>query len=841
MTEEEQLRELLLEKNSMLFLGAGFSFGSSNEFGTTPMGKNLKDELYKNFILNSSLLDAEKEEISGYNLQELCQSIDKSLGKRKEMIEFLKIRFKNIEPTEYHLHLTDYPWKKIYTVNIDDLVENIYKNNKKSLTVQNSNSANKIKDNSTEYIKLHGCVNSKTDNLIFTRDDYNTLLTSTLNFKLNSLVSDIQNENFIFVGASMDEKDIDYYISTYEQAGYFSRGKLFFIDPKPTFKFKERIKSLNGTLLCWDTEKFLNFIKNLHYNPDEQEALKKRLNYAGYFLLDDIIAGIDSKKVYESKLYEGYSCKWEDIVNGWVFERPELQSINTYLESLTFEENDSYCCSIYGASFSGKDCLLRLLGMKLKKDDYHVIEFHGKHFDYNVLLEYIRESKYSKYVLLVENASYYYRLIEIIMQQDLCGKKLIILTTSRMYYHLRKKYYLEGNPFIEYSIDDKITRNLAKEIYQKLIQKGYLGHLPRNEEMCIPQLIKKQTIINLFTDLTYGEGFRKNIRKTVSKIMTASDQIKHLYIDLIVFDHADLPYYPSELLTSRYSFRIFGSKSNISEDENLLDFIKIDKNGVSVKNELLSNQLWKTITRKQKVESILNNLIWISRYVSENNENYWRIIFESLLKENRLEREFNLNIDDILEIYYQLKSYYGNISFYWLQLGIAEQNLNEYSRALNHLNMALNIRPHAYQIQHAIARNYLKHANYTTDLFLADSLFEEGEKSMKRLIYSKEYNMMKAKPFSIHCYVYEKIKYIRKRNRNISNDEIREIKSLIDEIINERNIGINNLIVQFLEMLKEKDKMSVVSFTLGDKYSELYSNILDENTETFDKLIESYE
>lgn len=112
MTEEEQLKELLLEKNSMLFLGAGFSYGSSNGFGTTPLGKELKDELYKKFILNSSLLENEKEEVNGYDLQELCQTIDKSLGKRNEMIEFLKIRFKDIEPADYHLYLTAYPWKK---------------------------------------------------------------------------------------------------------------------------------------------------------------------------------------------------------------------------------------------------------------------------------------------------------------------------------------------------------------------------------------------------------------------------------------------------------------------------------------------------------------------------------------------------------------------------------------------------------------------------------------------------------------------------------------------------------------------------------------------------------
>lgn len=104
-------------------------------------------------------------------------------------------------------------------------------------------------------------------------------------------------------------------------------------------------------------------------------------------------------------------------------------------------------------------------------------------------------------------------------------------------------------------------------------------------------------------------------------------------------------------------------------------------------------------------------LVNISSYVSEDNNTYWRIIFESLLKEDALSKKFKIKERDILDLYYKLKNYYSGISYYWLQLGIAEQKQKEYSKALNHLQMAQKIKPKAYQIQHAIARNYMKHAN----------------------------------------------------------------------------------------------------------------------------------
>ena len=64
-----------------------------------------------------------------------------------------------------------------------------------------------------EYVKLHGCVNAPDEPFIFSKTEYDNLISSRLNFKHNKLISDIQNENFIFVGASLDERDIDYYIS----------------------------------------------------------------------------------------------------------------------------------------------------------------------------------------------------------------------------------------------------------------------------------------------------------------------------------------------------------------------------------------------------------------------------------------------------------------------------------------------------------------------------------------------------------------------------------------------------------------------------------------------------
>lgn len=279
------------------------------------------------------------------DLPDVCQIVDDALGKRLELRTYLQQRFRNVEPADFHYQLSRYPWKKIYTVNIDDLVEDIYKKSDTHLVVQNEETEKKA-ENNLQYIKLHGCVNASIEGLVFSRKEYNNLINGKLNFKHNSLVMDIQNENFIFVGASMDEPDINFYITRYEDAGYFRKGKIIFVEPKPTMALRSRIKALSGVLVECTTEEFLNFVNSLNFNPKEQEKSKINLNYSGIFLYRDIIAA-KSNKFYQSRLYHGYDCTWQDVTEDWLFESPFFDQLKEIINAVDFAHKDTHCIAIY--------------------------------------------------------------------------------------------------------------------------------------------------------------------------------------------------------------------------------------------------------------------------------------------------------------------------------------------------------------------------------------------------------------------------------------------------------------------------------------------------------------
>lgn len=839
----EQLKNILLHANPILFLGAGFSYGSYNEAGHLPTGDKLKEEIFQKFI-HGQVSSSDEPEICKYNLQDTCQCVYDYLEKKDELKAFILSRFKHAQPKDYHLLLSSYEWSRIYTVNVDDLVENICRKNSVDIVVQNSDHEKNVAQK-LEYIKLHGCVNAPEDPIIFSQSEYTNLI-STKNYKLDKLATDMLDRNVIFVGASMEERDIDHYISQYEKAGHLRKGKLIFIDPYPTVKLKTRIKRLDGILLEWTTEKFLRFVADLNYNPTEAERKKKRLNYSGLFLYQEIMTCYSSADTYESHLYEGYNCKWEDIFWEWTFESTYIKDLENIVNNLTYDTYSSYCIAIYGNRFAGKDCALKQIGAYLAKSGYEVIEYQGKSLNINTLKQYISSSNFTKFALLISNAGYYYRIIEKLLNTDFHEKKLLIVSTSRTFYHYKKKYYLDDNPYVDYEIKETIRRADAEIIYKKLNEKGCRGDLSLNPGEAIREILQKGSLINLFSDLTYGKGFKKRIRNATQDIFHASEQIQALYIELVIFDKADLAYYPSELLTQQYSidFNIFveAKGQHLSPDQKLIvDYIRIDENGITLKNRMLIDEIYKKTSKKLILSAIKGVLLSIASHVSEDDTTYWRIIFESLLKEEVLSTTFHIPDSEILNLYYSLKAEYENISYYWLQLGIAEQRSGDFAKALNHLKMAHKIRPHAYQIQHAIARNYLKHANAEKDNTISETLFSIGESIMLELINSKEHYKAKARNYSIHCYAYEKIKYLSNHPILVNKKACLELKRYIDIMAKEMDDLAPTLARDFLQLLKMSHLQSILSMKPGDPYFDtLTSSSIKKVDENSDVLIDSY-
>jgi len=801
-----KLQHILIKESPVLFLGAGFSYGAeTKDDRNIPVSDELK-EIIVSELLKYDKSSPEYGEVISYSLSKVSQFV--AYEKTKEhLTDFLTEIFKDVKPCSFHYSLTKYPWRKIYTTNIDDIVENVYRTNKFDLKIQNSSRKSTLsKESCTEYIKLHGCVNNPSEGYIFSSEEYIDSIQYSNDYKFNSLSLDMQKENFIFVGTTFDEFNIDYYLKLYENMGYSSsKGQLIFISPNPSLFFISKIRELKGIIIKWTTEQFLTFLDDLNYKENKTQHLERRLLYSGYLNFENIRAEYQLSSEYDSRLYLGYEPKWEDILSEWDFIHPLGGQILSDIRSTNMDQQVSYF-SIVGKAYVGKTCVLKRIAAELYKNGFEVISFHGRNFDIYPLLDYIKahETK-NRFALILDDASYYYWIIKKLSKITLNGRQLIVLITSRPFYHIKRRYYLTDENFREYFFDPKLDKHYSEVIVKKLIEKGFLGELTKlkTEKEQIGYFTNRNDLMSAMLGVTYGKGFIDRFMRDLRPLLQKNSVERDSLINLAIFDKAELPYFPLELVPMLYHVNADHLKNKIE------NFIR-DKHSsdICIRSDIFTNKILKSAVKNEIIANIRKILITISPQVGEYTITYWKIIFESLCKEKVLRKHFKLSNAEAKKLMYELKKYYDNISYYWLQLGLSEQANKDFEKALNHFRQAESIRPNSYHIKHVIGRNFLKQANNTGNFVIAQNFWGEGEKILLSLIKKRE--IAQVRSYSIHCYLNEKITFIQKFNLDVSNSELKTMFQHLEKLIekDKNDIMAKHMSNRFYSFLKSRNKLA---------------------------------
>lgn len=814
---KKDLKEMLIGSVPTLFLGAGFSVGAENA-ACTMDGKELKGYIFDELI-RDKIDEEDYEEVKGYNLRRLCDQVYSLYNGKRELTELLTRCYKGTMPagSRSHLKLNCYPWKKIYTVNIDDLVENVYAENGVGLFVQNEKKLKTVDDGRAELFKLHGCVNNEKEGYIFSEEEYTELITRRLDAKLNSFTMEIQNSNVIFVGASMDEPDIDYYLNVYHNAGCkYRTNRLVFIDYSPSRYLKDRAAKLGAVVVRASAEEFLDLLEEIDYRPDSYEKALITLNYNGVARLVDVRKTYEQP--YESRLYEGDFCQWQDVSEKWTFENHNYQRAIEQLTELLARGDKINCFSIYGKVFSGKSCLLKQLGYFLSDKGYDVLEYVGRNLDKKSIIKYINDCPNQRFALLIDGGSYYYEQIEDMFRAAIGEKELLIITASREYYHNKKKYYLEGNSYCEFKQDYTFHKDDPAIIRRTLFEKTHLSYmvsLPEDQQ--IAEIRKQKSIVNLIVKLTYGSAAGRIRQSYESAFEKFTGSEKDLLIELAIFDTAEIDLYPRELFTERYGRDIKIDDEILWENMRIVDYARMNKYGLSLRNEVMKDYIINT--RRSELKDILISVLhFLSKWIVENRNNTWYFIFQCLLKEDVLEKKLKLRTNEIRDIYFSVKDEYRDISYYWLQLGLFQQSIGDFASAYNYLEASASIRPNSYKIQHALARNYLKHANRTSNREEAIKLFDEGEKRMKDLIESRTYAKEKARPFSVNSFVWEKIRFIDRFGLSVSNNEVRYMINALDGAKGINDPYMEELFPRFYAFLERHGKLGLLRMDMDSPY-----------------------
>ena len=834
----ERLKSVLLNESPILFLGAGFSLGAKTKTGKDiPSGNQLKQIIIESFLKYNNT-HKDYSEIINYTLSQVCQYCS-NIQSPHYLTDFLTDFFSQVSPGRHHNKLTNYFWKRIYTTNIDDLVENVFRLTGKEITVQQYvRKFTYKKDNSTEYFKLHGSVNNPSEGFTFSTDDYVDSILQSKDYRFSSLSSDMHSEHFILLGSNFEEINLDYYLKLYENTGYASsRGKIIIINPKPSILLRSKVERIQGILIEWDSIQFFDFIDQiiLSKNNVSKYDIDKDVYNLGFrniqFLRD---AFLDTKN-YDSQLYLGYEPSWKDIFSDWdCIDHRVIKVLYTFLSNS--QSVKSAILSIYFKPYIGKSTFIKRIGSELRNLGYDTYFFMGKNFNYHPFLQVIRKSDSSNFALIVDNASYYYGPLKLLMQAIPSNKRLVVVTASRPYFHFKWRYSLVGEFFTEILLDANIDYKYASTIVDKLDEKGYLGELKniRTKDERIKNVLANNDLMSFLFSLTYGKGFIKRLNKDLHPFLDNDDYTKDLLIGLAIFNRLELPHFPPELISHMTNNR---SKEYVKKIDG---FIKTTNgNNLQLRSGFFTSTILRSVPIHKIIEYLEIILIRISPQVDDKGHTYWNEIQASLTKEKTLRKILGLNSNQIKHLLYGMRNYYSENFNFWIQLGISEQREKEFEKALNHFKQAEALRPNSYMVQNAIGRNFMKQANSLESYPVAKKYYEEGEKILLNLIENRE--ELQARAFSTHTYLYEKMIYVQKFHLKLKNEEITEMSEYLKRITDKdpNDIMAKHISNLFIKFLKKIDKANLIKIDLQD-LSRLKALFTDYNI-NLDELIDDIE
>lgn len=725
----------------IILLGAGASFGSRSKSGQTlPMGSELAEE-----IAAEANLNYENE-----GLGEVYAAARHELGSRLDT--FLEKRLKHCIASQTLCDMARYPWARIYTLNIDDAIEDAFrKNSKQKYSIREAASPISERDpflESLDIIKLNGSVDRLHNGLIFSPSEYAKATSRSLSW-YEELSFDFIRNTFIFIGTKLNEPLMKYHIEQYKSKSKESEGVSYVLTPSASIIEKKslleyKLEHISGTL-----EDFITWLKHQLPNPPTAlEIAKKNLpSYAAVLASNNqtktikLLENVDvvrrdllvkSKIVFNKNetiksFYKGFKPNWIDIIEGVP---AELRSLDSVVKNITTEKPNSLI-PLLGSAGSGKTTLLMQAALRISENKNNIVYFLNKPIDQLHETLEILDSTGSENPVFVFTDS-----LDILADQIRSSlrsrrlKHIIIIGSERInVWNNRTKAKLSGYFKKQIEIPD-IDVSDAKLILTKLERYGNwtrLGKMRPDERL--NELIhraKKQLLIALL-ETTAGRGFEQIIEDDYNQLGSETHKAFLAVVGLATvhrtttsFRHADraLKYMGFDASAERLAKEMTGVVSIFGET-------------LQVRHPLYARHLFEMVIDPIKIASaIKGNLHAFTAFKSpviQNVSKTQSVFYKGILNHAFLNDMLKGKRDLILAVYADFEKSFENDGLYWLQYGLSYRDFGEQYEALDKLNTARQ----AYAMEHTL------HA-YAQQLMIVGSLTNDKNKAYGYLKEAKD-------------------------------------------------------------------------------------------------------
>lgn len=420
-----------------LILGAGVTSGCSGPQGQLPMGNALRKEICE-------IVDAKADSSLARVFQVLEPNQIKSL---------ITDRYSNCSPSQSLKELSRYLWKRIYTFNVDDCLENAYARveNPKQTPIS-INYLDPYKERETprevQIIHLHGYARKPFDKYVFSITDYGKNMADN-NPWMHVLGDSFTSGPFIIAGASLEEYDLKYYVKDRGEATpQTDRAPTLLIEPHADGPLRKECEAKNIVLIESTFEAFTKRLRDVLpvpltttqlLVPEASEVFSAALPpndridfYNDFELVESRELGKPSKPT--SPYIRGYKPTLDDVYRKIDVPRhhtgPVLSSIQRLLADDAHEKNIVVFRGIPGA---GATTMLLRIGVDLASGG--VIVFRCKamrRLNVDAVVKCLRVLT-DRAVLLFDDIGGHTEQINELLSEDVVRKNVVIVGSSRNY------------------------------------------------------------------------------------------------------------------------------------------------------------------------------------------------------------------------------------------------------------------------------------------------------------------------------------------------------------------------------------------------------------------------
>lgn len=824
MKDVEQEIKLLTDRMSsrtpVLVIGAGFSYGALNgQKKPLPIGSELANELFDTIL--EKLPKGSSQYLEEYRqdrdkLKETCDNIrEEHLVKKRN--EYITQRMNGCycAPDDYHMLLKSHPWKHIFTLNVDDLLEYIYESapDQEQPNIHIKGKSHLDSETTFDLYKLHGSVRNHLLGYVFDSQEYREYTTEA-GWALERFGQLFLTNDVIFLGTEFQEEDLWFMIEKYiKMVDIKQPHHYFFVSPNIyDRKLRRDIESAPYMhYIPWDTKQFLTHLKSAI--SDVEDTRIKMRDYGAVFY-DEKKQEAISRSQYGSELYYGMPPRPIDFFQSFDIIRPDLRGKAKSIVKC----GGNRLIILHGMPYVGKTCAALRLGVDLMGYGYDFLVFNlptsmdAKSYEM-ILLEYLGQMpEGAKVAILAENMPDFYNRVKNIMKK--CPAQIdsfIFLCTAVTADHESKKYLLDECTMLEEMFITEKTKDnrMADAIYDKLQEKNHLNKLRLygdTRKECIQYIKQVNDIIDVLYIAQEGRGFIAHFSEWIDKKPAGEEREAFLYLNVLLR--------LGILTISRVVFLSLLTQCGIKIEmrtflEDYGDAVQLVEDNLSLR---CSRLLWDSAKGQLDIKTILRQLARSARHISRNlregDETIENAMFQKLIKANNLHRQLGIPYKAIADMLLELEDDCKRLSYYWVQRGIANREIEKFEEANNAFSEAASIRNNtSFHVKHAQAKNYMQWGLWaiTHQPSMATTLFGRGKEQMEDLIQDAPGRYY---AYSVHTYVDMMLRFHQKSGISINFDGL---SILLQKLLTEHNDKLNPQITKkFLDFCSRKGTTSSV-------------------------------